>query len=146
MEDKQRQPNGALIVHADGAIGDGRRATGLGFIVRDARGQVLHLGRKQSGTMTNNEAEYAAIYFALETMRDWRLAREREVRVFSDSRVVVEQLRGEVSVHSPTLQRWHQRTKTLLRQFKRVRFAHVAREENRLADALANEALKGFQI
>ncbi len=129
-----------LIVHADGAIRGGGGASGLGFIVRDERGHVLHMGRRQAGAMTNNEAEYAAVVFALEELRVWR---GRPIRLCSDSKVVIEQLRGEVSVHSPWLQRWYQRAKALQRGFRQITFLHVSREENRLADALANEALLG---
>lgn len=49
--------------------------------------------------MTCNEAEYAALIFALEQARTFA---PQEVRVFSDSKLVIEQMRGWIRVHRTT--------------------------------------------
>ena len=48
---------------------------------------------------------------------------------------------GRCAVHSPALKRWHAQACRLVRHFKAITFTHIPREANRLADALANEAL-----
>ena len=60
-----------------------------------------------------------------------------------DSQVVVNQMRGEFSVHSPALLRLHARARVAVAALDEVELVHVPRLRNRLADALANEAADG---
>jgi ribonuclease HI len=129
-----------LIAYADGAIGNGSDHTGVGAILLDGKGRILVWGNRRLGRMTNNEAEYAGLVLALELA----LALEpRGLRVFLDSAVVVGQMSGECGVRSKTLKSWHRRACHLARQLGQVAYSHVPRQRNRLADALANEALEG---
>ena len=93
--------------------------------------------------MTCNEAEYAALIFALEQALSLGT---KEVKVFSDSRLVVEQMRGWIRVRSSQLRRLHQRARNLVAQFERVTFTHIPREQNQLADAIADEAINGQSL
>lgn len=122
----------------DGAIGTGNRASGLGVVVRDAEGRVREVWSKRSRPLTCNEAEYAALIYALEL-----LCRRRPgtVHFFSDSEIVVNQMRGRFSVRSPALKCLHRKACALTRRIPQVTFTHIPREWNCLADALANEAL-----
>ena len=61
--------------------------------------------------------------------------------VLSDSQLMVEQLRGNYRVKNRDLQQMVNRVRQLRRQFKHVRFEHVPREHNLLADDLAGKAL-----
>ena len=65
----------------------------------------------------------------------------RSVRVVSDSRVVVEQMRGMISVSNPALKRQHARATRQAARFDRVTYIHVPRELNALADAIAGDVL-----
>lgn len=126
------------IVQSDGALtGDGSRV-GLGVLIRDGHGHIIRwLSRRMPG-MTNNEAEYAALCLALETLAE---DRPEAVHVYSDSEIVVNQMRGYFQVHSPDLRQWHRRACQLARRIPTVTYTHIPRERNQLADALANEAL-----
>ncbi len=88
--------------------------------------------------MTNNEAEYAALILALETAKRFD---PRALHVYMDSEVVVGQMRGRFSVHSPALRRWHAQACRLARLYPEIVYHCIPRKANRLADALANEAL-----
>ena len=133
-----RRRRGRVIVQFDGAIGTGNRASGLGVVVRDEAGRVRQVWSKRSRPATCNEAEYAALIYALELLyRD----PPREVHFFSDSEIVVNQMRGRFAVRSPALKRLHRRACALLRAFPHVTFTHIPRQWNCLADALACEAL-----
>ena len=132
-----------LLLFTDAAIGERGKATGLGAVVRQPDGKILAWVTRRMGRMTNNEAEYAALILGLETVRRFR---PRKLHCFLDSEIVVGQMRGDFSVHSPALRRWHTRACAAARRFRRVTFTHIPRERNRLADALANEALNGWKL
>lgn len=83
-------------------------------------------------------AEYTAAIRGLERARDLGAS---EVRLCSDSRLLIEQLEGRWKVKNPTLQRLHREARTLASGFERVRFEHVRRERNVEADRLANRGV-----
>jgi len=127
-------------VYTDGAIRPERGKSGLGAIVQDEHGQIRYWWSRRAGRMTCNEAEYAAIIFALESLRPLR---PREVDVYSDSQVVVRQMRGEATAQAPAMRQAQVRLRGLVVQFERVTFPHIPREQSRLADALANDIVDG---
>ncbi len=129
---------GKFVIYTDGAVGDNPTATGLGVIVKDEQGEIIGWWSKVAKEMTNNEAEYAAMVFALEGILKYR---PQEVHFYLDSEVVVNQMRGIFGVHSRALKVWHVRACELARRIPKVTFTYIPRERNRLADALANEAL-----
>lgn len=127
-----------LNIFCDGGIGDNGDGTGLGVVIRDEKDEIVGLVKQGLPPMTNNEAEYAALVLALKTVQRYR---PRHVRVFMDSEVVIGQMIGRFSVRSAALRRWHADACRLARQFSQVEYTHIPRGANRLADALANEAL-----
>lgn len=129
-----------LIAYADGAIGHKSDHTGAAAVLLDSSGEIHAWRNRRLGRMTNNEAEYAGLVLALELAA--RL-RPRGLRVYLDSAVVVGQMNGDCAVRSKGLKPWHRRACQLARQLKNVTYHHVPRHRNRLADALANEALLG---
>jgi len=90
------------------------------------------------GRATNNEAEYHALIEGLKAATEWKPDR---LEVYLDSKLVVEQINGTYRVKKPELMPLHRRAKELLGGFDEVVIAHVERERNRGADALANRAL-----
>ncbi|MBS0617939.1 MAG: ribonuclease HI family protein [Spirochaetes bacterium] len=89
------------------------------------------------GVRTNNEAEYAAIIFALE--KCVALAAVNPT-IFSDSELVIKQLRGEYRVKGENLKPLFTVAQKLVSQIKPC-LVHVPREKNQIADFLANRAL-----
>jgi ribonuclease HI len=135
-----------LILYADGAIRDD--ATGLGVVVRDGAGRVLTWrSQRLAQKMTCNEAEYEALILGLETVRS--LQPER-VEVQLDSQVVVNQMRGLFAVRKESLRRLNAQARAAVAaldvRLDGVEFVHVRRRYNRLADALANEAVEGREL
>lgn len=132
-----------LKVYVDGAIGDGRAGTGVGAVVEDEGGRILAWANRALGPMTNNEAEYAGLVLGLELATRYQPG---ETHIYSDSEVVVNQMTGHFGVRSPALKRWHRRACEVARALRRVVYSHIPRERNRLADALAAEALNGHLV
>lgn len=127
-----------LVIYCDGGIGDTGRATGLGVVIRDVNNEVIGLVKQGLPPLTNNEAEYAALVLALQTAQRYR---PRRLQIFMDSEIVVGQMTGRFSVQSALLKQWHAQACRLARQYQDITFSHIPRDQNRLADALANEAL-----
>jgi len=90
------------------------------------------------GVATNNIAEYAALLALLEHAG---AATPALLEVRSDSLLLVRQMRGEFKVKDPKLQVLHAAARRLAARLPKVTYAHVPREENRDADALANRAM-----
>jgi ribonuclease HI len=136
----RRNKKRKLIIHTDGAIRDNPPVTGVGVVIRDGQGRVLDwISEATEGRLTCNEAEYAALIRALKAAEAYR---PREVHLHLDSLIVVNQMRGRFAVRSPALQRLNAQARRLARRFRQVTFTHVRRKRNRLADALANEAVE----
>ncbi|MFZ5982248.1 MAG: ribonuclease HI family protein [Patescibacteria group bacterium] len=96
------------------------------------------------GEGTNNEAEYQALILALKKVKQLigkDKTQEAELECFSDSELMVKQLSHEYKLKDERIQRFFIEIWNLTLDFKKVIFKHVRREENKIADALVNEAL-----
>ena len=126
-----------FVIHIDGASRGNPGEASFGVHVEAPDGQVTGL-YGYLGRATNNFAEYQALIHALR----WAHRRgARQVRVFSDSELVVKQIAGTYKVKHPDMQPLHREASTLMRRFTRASLSHVRREQNREADKLANQAL-----
>jgi probable phosphoglycerate mutase len=116
-----------------------RRGSGIAVVVRNAGGQILDAASRAMPGMTNNEAEYEALVLGLEVA----LARaDRWPAFFLDSQVVVGQVAGCFAVRDQKLAPRHARASRLLARLPGATLVFVPRERNRLADALAAEAMQ----
>ncbi len=109
-----------------------------GVAVFDADGRCLERHAGTLGHATNNVAEYHGLIEAL------RIAIERaaaEVRLRSDSELIVRQLEGRYKVKHPDLKPLFAEAKRMIARLALFNIRHVRREENQEADALVNEAL-----
>jgi len=128
----------ALRLHVDGASRGNPGEAGFGVHVTNAEGVEVASLYGYLGRATNNVAEYQALLHGLR----FALARgASRVEVYSDSELLVRQVEGRYRVKSPGLQPLHREALNLLARFERTRVAHVPRERNREADALANRAV-----
>jgi ribonuclease HI len=92
------------------------------------------------GSATNNVAEYTALVRALELAQSLELT---ELRIYSDSELLVKQMKGIYKVKNADLQDLYHDAKALVKEFQAVNIIHVPREQNRDADRLCNLALDG---
>jgi ribonuclease HI len=127
-----------VIVHIDGGARGNPGEAGVGAYFQDRSGAPLQSIARYIGRATNNTAEYQALLIALARARD---AGVRHLRVFSDSELLVNQVNGRYRTTVPHLQQYLQEAIRLMREIGRVDVAHVRREQNKEADALANEAM-----
>lgn len=121
----------------DGASKDNYGPSGIG-IVLIGKG-CKDFFKKYIGIRTNNEAEYIALIEGLKlAMRKGA----KRLRVYSDSELLVKQLKGEYAVRAHNLEELFKEVKELEKNFLEVDYVSIPRERNRVADKLANEAAK----
>ncbi len=128
----------SVIAYADGASRGNPGPASYGIVVYDESGVELHRAGRAIGRGTNNRAEYEGAIAALEAALGLG-AKEVELRM--DSELVVRHLTGRYKVRNPNLLPLYKRVLALRSRFERVALTHVPREQNRVADRLANEAL-----
>jgi ribonuclease H / adenosylcobalamin/alpha-ribazole phosphatase len=130
-----------LIIEADGGSRGNPGMSGAGAVVIDAAtGNILREISEAVGIATNNVAEYSALIFALEAAFEIDPAAEIVVRM--DSKLVVEQMSGRWKIKHPDMLSLGARVQQLIKG-KGVEFVWIPREQNVLADALANKAMDG---
>ena len=101
-------------------------------------GKEVHAVSKKIGIATNNEAEYQALIDGLNFCIDNSI---REIDVFLDSNLVVEQVNKNYKVKAENLKVLNSKVDELIQEFNFIKINHVYREENKRADQLANMAL-----
>lgn len=131
-----------ITIYVDGGIA-GVKNAGAAAIARTAEGYFLGWTSRQLPQMSNNEAEYHATLLGLELAQHLGA---RHVEIISDSEVVVRQMRGLSRVNSARLKQLHQQACQVAARFSRVNFTHMSRTQNRVADALAAEAISGRTV
>ena len=101
-------------------------------------GKEVHTISKKIGIATNNEAEYQALIDGLNYCVDNSI---KEIQVFLDSNLVVEQVNKNYKVTAENLKVLNSKVDELIQEFNFIEISHVYREENKRADQLANMAL-----
>ena len=101
-------------------------------------GKEVHTISKKIGIATNNEAEYQALIDGLNFCIDNSI---KEIDVFLDSNLVVEQVNKNYKVKAENLKVLNSKVDELIQEFNFIKINHVYREENKRADQLANMAL-----
>ena len=109
-----------------------------GVVIRDPRGEIVARLKKYIGRTTNNVAEYYGLIAALDYAQANNI---RALRIESDSELMVKQMRGQYKVKSEDLKPLFERAKKMSQTLSSFRIDHVYREQNKEADALANEAM-----
>jgi ribonuclease HI len=128
----------AIKANIDGGARGNPGPSAYGVVVRNAKGEVIAELSDYLGNQTNNYAEYSGLLAALEfAVRENHLS----FKVFSDSELLVKQMKGQYRVKSPGLLQLYERARTLVRKLEHFSIEHVLREYNREADALVNQVL-----
>jgi ribonuclease HI len=129
---------GACTANIDGAARGNPGPASYGVVLRNPDGTPLASLGKYIGRHTNNVAEYFALIAAL----DYAATNDiKRLRVFSDSQLIVNQIKGLYKVKHPDLRPLHERAKRQAAGLEAFAIQYVPREQNREADDLANAAL-----
>ena len=134
-----------IIIYTDGSSRNNPGPSAIGVVFCNEKSQPIKSYSEYLGdNLTNNEAEYRAVIFALKkfkTLFGKKLARNSEVELRSDSELLIKQLKGEYKILEPRIQTLFIAVWNLRIDFKKIKFTLVSRLKNKEADKLANEAL-----
>ena len=126
------------VLYADGACRGNPGLAGSGAALVDADGKVVAEAMRFLGHGTNNVAEYTALIIGLEEARRHGVE-DLEIRM--DSKLVVEQMNGKWKMKAAHLRPLALEAGALLASFPKRLIRHIPREQNTIADALANRAI-----
>ncbi|OGF67460.1 MAG: hypothetical protein A2Y62_18090 [Candidatus Fischerbacteria bacterium RBG_13_37_8] len=126
-------------VYTDGGSrgNPGPAAIGILFVHKD---EIIMKYSEYLGTKTNNQAEYTAVIRALELCQQFSCAR---VEFFSDSLLVIQQLKGLYKIRNRQLQCLYFEVRAREKHIKSLAYHHVLRGNPFIikADRLVNEKL-----
>mgnify|MGYP003746044705 CR=1 FL=1 len=150
------EENVPFVLEFDGASRGNPGPAGAGALIRapripsDAReeeeeeeeeercGEIIKEICTSLGVATVNEAEYHALITGLKAAIELGI---EDIRVRGDSNLIVSQVKGDWKVKEPRLIPLHAECNEMKKKFRRFDIAHVRREFNKDADALANSAI-----
>lgn len=122
----------------DGASRNNPGPAGIGIYLKknneDALERAYFLGKK-----TNNEAEYIALLLGVIIAHE-HMSEHDSLQIFSDSELIVKQIKGIYRVKKAELKVLHNVLKAELEK-KPYKIRHVLRAQNSKADALANKGV-----
>jgi ribonuclease HI len=129
-----------FIVHTDGAAKGNPGPAGIGVALY--RGSTdtdpVAVVAEYIGETTNNVAEYKALIYGL-TEALLRGAETVEAR--TDSELMARQLAGQYKVGAANIVPLYEQAKKLMGRFEKARVVHIPREQNAVADRLANKGV-----
>jgi ribonuclease HI len=116
------------------------RAFGFGLKVRcdiSPSGVYIDLCIRLEFACTNNQVKYESLQHGLEYLRDLGA---RDVDVFRDSNLIMQQIRGDSQCLNGVLNSYQDRCLDIIKLFDTFSIKHIPQEENSWANRLAQQA------
>ena len=126
-----------LVAFVDGGSLGNPGPSGIGVVIEGSETGTIRIA-KWIGHQDNNVAEYVALLEALQCALSLRA---KALHVYSDSEVMVRQMRGEYNCRCPRLYSLNWICRKLAHSFN-FSISHVRREHNSEANGLANSAVR----
>lgn len=136
-----------IIIYTDGGSRGNPGMAAIGVVFCNEKEQIIKkYGEYLGDNLTNNEAEYAAVIFALKKFKllfGKAVAEISEVEIRSDSELLVKQMNGQYKLLDEKIQKFFIEIWNLKMDFRAVKFKAISRERNKEADRMVNETLDG---
>ena len=114
----------------------------MGLVLISPEGITIEKSLRLGFLATNNEAEYEAL---LEGMSMVEKLGGKSINMFSDSRLIIGQVNGELEARDERMQEYLVQAKRLRTRFNPFSLKHVSRSGNTHADSLATLATSSAQ-
>jgi ribonuclease HI len=138
-----------IEVYFDGGFEVETNRSGLGCVIyyeQSGKAYRLRQNAPSADLASNNEAEYAALYLGVQELELLNV-HHLPVRFIGDSKVVINQMRGDWPALENELSRWADRIEDKLKKLGiQPEYELVPRKSNAEADRLATQALNGVEI
>ncbi|XP_026442284.1 uncharacterized protein LOC113341713 [Papaver somniferum] len=140
MEEDREDPSDLLEtcsstrweVFVDGS--SNKDGSGLGIVFTTPKGKKMVHSFRLEFKATNNVTEYEAVIHALLLIVEMGI---HDVRLTSDSQLVIRQISGEYAIYDPVLQKYWELAQFYINQIPSIKFRDICRKDNRHSDALA---------
>lgn len=126
-----------IFIIIDGASSGNGISAGVGIVLKNEKGDLIHQEGKHIGKKTNNEAEYEAVIFGMQTAMSLRY---KEIIILTDSNTVFNQITGGFQIKGANLRTLFQKVEVLKKSFKKFDIDFVPKEYTHEADLFAREA------
>lgn len=131
------------VMYCDGGARGNPGVSGYGAVVVDeGQGIILQELYGYLGITTNNVAEYSGLIAGLSAAKELGIV---DLQVKSDSNLVVNQMSGKWKIKNADIRELASKAKVLEKNFTTITYEWIPREENKLADSLANKAMDAKQ-
>ncbi|RST58270.1 reverse transcriptase-like protein [Siminovitchia terrae] len=141
IEEEPRNP----IIYFDGGYDREKKESGIGIVIYYDKGEEkfrIRSNAKLHELESSNEAEYAALYNAMEVLHQIGVQQTPCV-VKGDAQGVLKQLAGEWPCYEETLNLWLDRIEEKIEAMGlKPSFQTISRNENKAAHRLASQALQ----
>jgi len=127
-----------VTIFTDGGARGNPGPAAAGIVIKDENNHILDAYGEYLGEQTNNFAEYSALISGLKRAKELGAT---EVECILDSELVTKQMLGQYKVREPSLQKLFIQAYNASSQFKKVKYQHTLRENNKEADKMVNEIL-----
>ena len=132
--------NREISLYIDGAADLHSKTAGIGGVITKDGEEVFSFSEYLHDA-TNNEAEYAALVKGLKYLIQLKLL---IANIYSDSELVVKQIKGEYRVKHPRMQKLYKEAMDQFQHMDTWTINHILRDNNDTADGLAKAGrLKG---
>ena len=111
------------MIQTDGS--SAQKIGGVGVVITTPDGEILKYGVRLRFPATNNEVEYEDILTGLKLRKALGV---KNLLTQSDSKLVVEQIKGEYEAKEERMQKYLRLTRHLTREFDEVEFIQVPRD------------------
>ena len=117
------------------------KGSGMGLVLIYSKRITIEKSLRLGFLVTNNEAEYEALLVGKMVQKIGGKA----VEIFSNSRLVVKQVQGELEARDPRMQEYLSRVRHLQLGFESFNLSQIPRSRNTHADSLATLATSSAQ-
>ena len=135
-----------LITFTDGGSRGNPGPAACGVVIKNDKDEVILKTSKYLGETTNNVAEYEGLILALQKAKGifkTQKINNKNLECHLDSELVVKQLNHEYKIKDEGMQKLFIIVWNLTLDFDSVKFIHIPREKNKLADEMVNRELDG---
>ena len=119
-----------------------QRGSGIGLVLVSPEKITIEKSLRLSFSATNNEAEYEALLMGMMMVQKMG---GRAVKVFSDSKLVVGQVRGDLEACDSRIQEYLCQIRSIQEKFEVFDLSHIPKSGNTHADSLATLAMSSAQ-
>lgn len=148
MKGIETEPHNAMV-HFDGGYERTSRSAGLGCVIyyeQNGKSYRVRANAKRDELTSNNEAEYAALYFCLQEL-EYLGVHQLPVCFSGDSRIVINGMNSEWPAVEEQLTSWIKRIEQKMAELGiQPEYRLIPRKINAEADKLATQALNGIVI